>query len=304
MISAIQVENLSKCYRIHSAVVDARQRSLREDLTEWAKAPFRLLRPRLSSQGWAPFWALRDVSLEIQPGEAVGIVGSNGAGKSTLLKVISGITRPTSGRVRLRGRVGSLLEIGTGFHPELTGRENIFVNGAILGMRRAEIRKKFERIVGFAEIDQFLDTPVKRYSSGMYVRLAFAIAAHLEPDILLLDEVLAVGDAAFQTRCLDKVNELANEEGRAVLFVSHSADAVRRFCPRSVLLDRGSLVASGPTEAILQRYQGIVSPPKPEPATDKPERNRPNGKINDAIYVREPAHPAADGTHLVSARRN
>jgi lipopolysaccharide transport system ATP-binding protein len=198
-------------------------------------------------------WALRDVSLEVEVGEAVGIIGRNGAGKTTLLKILSRITEPTKGRATLAGRVGSLLEVGTGFHPELTGRENVLLNGAILGMRRREINRKFDDIVGFAEVERFIDTPVKRYSSGMLVRLAFAVAAHLEPDILIVDEVLAVGDASFQKRSMGKMGEVATE-GRTVLFVSHNMAAVQALCKRAFLLDSGRLTAEGPVHHVLQEY--------------------------------------------------
>jgi lipopolysaccharide transport system ATP-binding protein len=200
------------------------------------------------------FWALKDVSFEVQEGDVLGIVGRNGAGKSTLLKVLSRITKPTVGRVTLRGRVASLLEVGTGFHPELTGRENIYLNGAILGMSRAEIRKKFDEIVAFAEIDRFLDTPVKRYSSGMYVRLAFAVAAHLEPEILIVDEVLAVGDADFQKKCLGKMSEVSRREGRTVLFVSHNMGVVTSLCPTAIWLEGGSIGERGPAREVISEY--------------------------------------------------
>ena len=200
-------------------------------------------------------WALRDISFDIAQGDIVGIVGSNGAGKSTLLKILSRITEPTTGHARICGRVGSLLEVGTGFHPELTGRENVFLNGAILGMTRAEIERNFDEIVGFAEVERFIDTPVKQYSSGMHMRLAFAVAAHLESEILIVDEVLAVGDAAFQRKCLSKMSDVARA-GRTVLFVSHNMDAVRRLCPRALLLEHGRLLAFDETEAIISRYLG------------------------------------------------
>jgi lipopolysaccharide transport system ATP-binding protein len=200
------------------------------------------------------FWALQDVSFDIHPGEVVGLIGRNGAGKSTLLKILSEITEPTAGEIRLRGRTASLLEVGTGFHPELSGRENIFLNGAILGMRRAEIVRKFDEIVAFAEVDSFLDTPVKRYSSGMYVRLAFAIAAHLEPEILIVDEVLAVGDHAFQQKCLGKMQDVARQEGRTVLFVSHNMAAVARLCQRAIQLEAGRIVAMGAADEVVRAY--------------------------------------------------
>lgn len=203
------------------------------------------------------FWALRDISFEIKRGDIVGIIGRNGAGKSTLLKILSRITEPTSGRVEIKGRIASLLEVGTGFHPELTGRENIMLNGAILGMRRAEIRKKFDAIVAFAEVEKFLDTPVKRYSSGMYVRLAFAIAAHLEPEILVVDEVLAVGDAEFQKRCLGKMQDVAGQ-GRTVLFVSHNMGVISTLCHKCLLLDKGSLEAFSDTSSVIRQYEQNV----------------------------------------------
>jgi lipopolysaccharide transport system ATP-binding protein len=199
------------------------------------------------------FWALQDVHFEVQRGDVVGIIGRNGAGKSTLLKILSRITEPTRGRVLISARVASLLEVGTGFHPELTGRENIYLNGAILGMTRADIRRKFDEIVAFAEVERFLDTPVKRYSSGMYVRLAFAVAAHIEPEVLVVDEVLAVGDAAFQKKCLGKMSDVA-KNGRTVLFVSHNMAAVEALCPRSIHLDTGRIVDDGPTSALIGRY--------------------------------------------------
>jgi lipopolysaccharide transport system ATP-binding protein len=211
-----------------------------------------------SSSGPAPgleeFWALRDVSFDVNPGDRVGIIGRNGAGKSTLLKILSRITEPTEGKVRLRGRVASLLEVGTGFHPELTGRENIFLNGAVLGMTKAEIRRKFDEIVDFAEVEKFLDTPVKRYSSGMYVRLAFAVAAHLEPEILVVDEVLAVGDASFQRKCLGKMEDVASQEGRTVLFVSHNMGAIQSLCRRAIWLDGGRIEQDGESETVINAY--------------------------------------------------
>jgi lipopolysaccharide transport system ATP-binding protein len=200
------------------------------------------------------FWALRDVSFEIQQGEVVGIIGRNGAGKSTLLKILSRIVDPTKGTARLKGRVASLLEVGTGFHPELTGRENIYLNGAILGMKRAEINQKFDQIVAFSEIEQFLDTPVKRYSSGMYVRLAFAVAAHLEPEILIIDEVLAVGDYAFQKKCLGKMHDVSASDGRTILFVSHNMSALTQLCEHGILLEDGHVKTTGPVKEVIQKY--------------------------------------------------
>jgi lipopolysaccharide transport system ATP-binding protein len=200
------------------------------------------------------FWALRDVSFEIREGEAVGIVGSNGAGKSTLLKILSRVTAPTGGRARIQGRMGTILEVGTGFHPELTGRENIFLSGSILGMRKHEIDRKLDEIIDFAGVERFIDTPVKRYSSGMYVRLAFAVAAHLDPDILIVDEVLAVGDVGFQNKCLAKMDGSIHREGRTIIFVSHNMQAIRSLCTRAMLLDRGLLVADGPVSEVLSQY--------------------------------------------------
>jgi lipopolysaccharide transport system ATP-binding protein len=252
MTHAIRVENVSKRYPLrHTAGSSASYRTLREELTGLAGAPFRWFRERKQTTG--EFWALKDVSLELQPGEVLGLIGRNGAGKSTLLKIISEITRPTTGRVRVCGRVGCLLEVGTGFHQELTGRENIFLSGAILGMRRSEIRRKFDEIVAFAETEQFLDTPVKRYSSGMYMKLAFAIAAHLEPEILLVDEVLAVGDAAFQKKCLGKMGEVA-EHGRTVIFVSHTMSAVSRLCRTGVVLAKGRVAFAGPAADAIDYF--------------------------------------------------
>lgn len=241
---AIRVEKLSKSYTI---VHDDRRP------TNLAEAVGRRLRRPLYRTPTETFWALRDVSFEVGRGEVVGIIGRNGAGKSTLLKVLSRITEPTGGRVELFGRVGSLLEVGTGFHPELTGRENIFLNGAILGMTHPEIRKQFDAIVGFAGVEPFLDTPVKRYSSGMYVRLAFAVAAHLEPEVLVVDEVLSVGDAQFQKKCLGKMREVA-EGGRTVLFVSHHMAMIRKLCRRSLMLGDGRLIAQGETDDVVNKY--------------------------------------------------
>jgi len=217
--------------------------------------------PRIKSNHGAPnyIWSLRNVSFDVAHGEIIGIIGRNGAGKSTLLKIISGITEPTEGRIDIYGRIGSLLEVGTGFHPELTGRENIFLNGAILGMKKREIERKFDEIVNFSGIDRFLDTPVKFYSSGMRVRLGFSIAAHLEPEILLLDEVLAVGDAAFQKKCLGKIDNIASSEGRTVLFISHDLAAIQSLCQRTILLEDGRVAADGPTKEIVDQYLSTMS---------------------------------------------
>ena len=252
----IVAEGLGKQYSIGKKTA---YKTLRESLMSAVKASAHLFRKR---NGAETIWALKDVSFEVNEGDVLGIIGRNGAGKSTLLKILSSITEPTEGEVRLRGRVGSLLEVGTGFHPELTGRENIFLNGAILGMRKNEIQMKFDEIVAFAEIDKFLDTPVKRYSSGMYVRLAFAVAAHLEPEIMVVDEVLAVGDAQFQKKCLGKMEDVSKKEGRTVLFVSHNMATISSLCNTALLLDQGRLIASGKTSDIVLAYysQGIASP--------------------------------------------
>lgn len=209
--------------------------------------------------GASEFWALNDVTFDIPENQAVGIIGSNGAGKSTLLKILSRVTSPTSGRARLRGRIGTILEVGTGFHPELTGRENIYLSGTILGMTRAEINRRFDEIVEFAGVNKFVDTPVKRYSSGMYVRLAFAVAAHLEPDILIVDEVLAVGDVGFQKKCLAKMDDSVHQDGRTIVFVSHNVQAIRTLCSRAILLDGGKLIADGPVSDVLARYSAEQS---------------------------------------------
>jgi lipopolysaccharide transport system ATP-binding protein len=251
---AVRIENLGKYYQLGKAQV--RHNTLRDALVDGLYAPLRWLQRRgraLPASADEGLWAIRDVSFEVKRGEAVGIIGRNGAGKSTLLKLLSRITDPTEGQAHVYGRVGSLLEVGTGFHPELTGRDNIFLNGAILGMRRAEIARKFDEIVAFAEIEKFLDTPVKHYSSGMYVRLAFAVAAHLEPEILVVDEILSVGDLAFQKKCLGKMEDVAHG-GRTILFVSHNMNAVQRLCNTCVMLDHGQLVARGTTSEVVARY--------------------------------------------------
>lgn len=251
---AIKVEHLGKQYSLGGQQTP--YSTFREALVNTANAPLRWLKgERKVKQN--KFWALDDVSFEVNHGDAVGIIGRNGAGKSTLLKVLSRITSPTRGRVDLYGRVGTLLEVGTGFHPELTGRENIYLNGAILGMTRAEIQRKFDEIVAFSEIERFLDTPVKHYSSGMYVRLAFAVAAHLEPEILVVDEVLAVGDAAFQKKCLGKMGEVSHE-GRTVLFVSHNMGAIKRLCSKTMYINKGMILFNGETRQAIQEYQGNI----------------------------------------------
>jgi lipopolysaccharide transport system ATP-binding protein len=250
---AIRVEGLGKSYSIaHQRQGGEGYKTLQEDLRAAVRWPLARLRGERSA-GREPFWALKDVSFEVKHGEVLGIIGRNGAGKSTLLKVLSRITEPTAGYADVYGRVGSLLEVGTGFHPELTGRENIYLNGAILGMTRREIARKFDAIVAFAEVEQFLDTPVKRYSSGMYMRLAFAVAAHLEPEILIVDEVLAVGDAAFQKKCLDKMQDVGRQ-GRTVLFVSHDMSAITRLCERGILLDEGRILEHGARHHVVSAY--------------------------------------------------
>jgi lipopolysaccharide transport system ATP-binding protein len=239
---AIRVEGLGKQYRLGGP--RERYDTLRDQIRKWSSLRG-LLRRATRAEHRPPFWALKDVSFEVEPGEVVGIIGRNGAGKSTLLKILSRITEPTEGAADIHGRVGSLLEVGTGFHPELTGRENVYLNGAILGMRRAEIGRKFDEIVAFAEVEKFIDTPVKHYSSGMYMRLAFAVAAHLEPEILIVDEVLAVGDAEFQKKCLGKMGDVA-KSGRTVLFVSHNMQTIANLCQLCICLkDGGSCRANG-----------------------------------------------------------
>jgi lipopolysaccharide transport system ATP-binding protein len=247
----IKADNLGKRYELGTR--DAAYSTVREALIGAVRAPLRMLRRGGGRNGAQTVWALKDVSFEINPGEVVGIIGRNGAGKSTLLKLLSRITEPTTGRAEIFGRVGSLLEVGTGFHPELSGRENIFLNGSILGMSREEITNKFDEIVAFAEVEKFLDTPVKRYSSGMYVRLAFSVAAHLEPEILVVDEVLAVGDFAFQQKCLNKMHDVS-ARGRTVLFVSHNMGAISRLCQRCILLEQGRVLDIGQTASVVQTY--------------------------------------------------
>jgi len=262
----IKVQQLAKQYRIGAS--QGSYQTLRDSIAEAVKAPFRQKR----NGEELTIWALKDVNFEIAVGEVVGIIGPNGAGKSTLLKILSRITEPTIGRVELYGRVGSLLEVGTGFHPELTGRENITLNGVILGMGRKEIRRKFDEIVSFAEVEKFIDTPVKHYSSGMYLRLAFAVAAHLEPEILMVDEVLAVGDARFQRKCLDKMQDVGNQ-GHTILFVSHSMSAITRLCPRTILLDRGRVLSDGPSHEVASDYLSELAE---------------DGEVHDVMDIRKP----------------
>jgi lipopolysaccharide transport system ATP-binding protein len=251
--TAIRVSRLGKKYRLGGP--QESYHTLRDAIVSSVKAPLKAFHRSPLNEG---FWALKDLSFDVEQGEVVGIIGRNGAGKSTLLKILSRITTPTEGTVELHGRVGSLLEVGTGFHPEMTGRENIFLNGSILGMKRVEIEEKFDAIVKFSEIEKFLDTPVKRYSSGMYVRLAFAVAAHLEPEILVVDEVLAVGDAAFQKKCLGKMGEVA-QEGRTVLFVSHNMTAIKALCERCILLEEGRIRFDGEASGAVDQYLNKLS---------------------------------------------
>jgi lipopolysaccharide transport system ATP-binding protein len=256
----ISVKNIGKKYNITHQ--QGGYIALRDVLANILKSPFKFIEQKSKEvAGIAKreeFWALRDINFEVKKGEVVGIIGHNGAGKSTLLKILSKITPPTEGEIKINGRVGSLLEVGTGFHPELSGRENIFLNGAILGMTKKEIVKKFDEIIAFAGIEKFLDTPVKHYSSGMYVRLAFSVAAHMDPDILIIDEVLAVGDAEFQKKCLGKMNDITQKEGRTILFVSHNLSAIKSLCPKTILLEGGKIKKIDSTDIVLREYSNIV----------------------------------------------
>ena len=303
MQPAVRVNGLSKQYRLGSQSSDGYP-TLRDVIASAASAPLRAIRRLAGQEAEAPkparhFWALKDVSFEVEPGEAIGIIGRNGAGKSTLLKILSRVVEPTEGFCQLRGRLGSLLEVGTGFHPELTGRENVFLNGSILGMARREILRKFDEIVAFAEIEQFLDTPVKRYSSGMFVRLAFAVAAHLEPEILIVDEVLAVGDANFQRKCLGKMKDVAGH-GRTILFVSHDMAAMRRLCRRTILLEKGNVVASGLTEDVVPLYLGNeTSLMRPGVTRDLTTASRACGS-GDARFTSAVCYGSQNGNPLVT----
>jgi lipopolysaccharide transport system ATP-binding protein len=294
---AIRVQGLSKKYEI--MVGKHRHDTLRDQISDTMKSLFQRNGRRHGRR--ESFWALKKVSFEVEPGEVLGIIGRNGAGKSTLLKILSRITKPTQGSAEIRGRVGSLLEVGTGFHPELTGRENIYLNGAILGMKKAEIDQKFDEIVDFSGVETFVDTPVKRYSSGMHVRLAFAVAAHLDPEILIVDEVLAVGDAQFQKKCLNKMEDVGHQ-GRTILFVSHSMPAITRLCNRAILLDSGAVQKDGPSDKVVSTYlasglgttasrewQDPAKAPRGEVARLCSVRVRTeDGQITDAVDIRRP----------------
>ena len=309
--TAIRAESLGKLYRIGATGGVYRYRLLGEELAQKVRRRGRDAGAARAGTNRGTFWALRNVSFEVGEGEVVGIIGRNGAGKSTLLKILSRITAPTEGHVRIRGRVGSLLEVGTGFHPELSGRENIFLSGAVLGMRRAEIVRQLDKIVDFAGIERFIDTPIKRYSTGMYLRLAFAVAAHLETDILLVDEVLAVGDAEFQKKCLGRMAEIG-ATGRTVLFVSHSMPSLLRLCPRLILLDHGGVVADGPAAEVVRTYleSGLASAaertwtsPREAPGDDvarlKAVRVRdPQGAVTEELDIRRPLEVEVEYWHL------
>lgn len=294
----IKVENLSKRYELGGE--QKPYSTLRESLSEMAGKSLKVFKRGREEK--SSFWALQNVNFEVLPGEVVGIVGRNGAGKSTLLKILSRITEPTAGRIELYGRVGSLLEVGTGFHPELTGRENIFLNGAILGMRREEIARKFDEIVDFAEVEQFLDTPVKRYSSGMYTRLAFAVAANLEPEVLIVDEVLAVGDSEFQKKCLGKMSQVASR-GRTVLFVSHNMVAVKNLCSRALYLQKGALLLDDKVETVVNNYleTGIESASERDWAADEMAGNDKIKIKRVAIYSenKSPSDPILTNENVV-----
>lgn len=283
MKNAISIEGLSKRYLLNHN--SGKHQTLRETITNTIRNPFQRNSDRNLPK--EEFWALRDVSFNVKPGERVGIIGRNGAGKSTLLKVLSRITAPTSGRIHINGRISSLLEVGTGFHPELTGRENIFLNGAILGMSRTEIKNKFDEIVAFAEVEKFLDTPVKHYSSGMYVRLAFSVAAHLEPEILIVDEVLAVGDAQFQKKCIGKM-ESVGKEGRTVLFVSHNIGMIKTLCNTAVLLDGGQVAMTGDVEKVTNQYFEFQKALKPSTNIFTSDCGR--FKLNAPYWVNNSGH--------------
>lgn len=313
MKSIIRAHNISKRYSIGTR--EASHQTLRDALAGVMTNPFARRRGAAAANG-ETIWALKDINFEIQAGEVVGLIGHNGAGKSTLLKILSRITEPTTGRIDLYGRIVSLLEVGTGFHPELTGRENVFLNGAVLGMKREETARKFDEIVAFAEIEKFLDTPVKHYSSGMYTRLAFSVAAHLEPEILIIDEVLAVGDTAFQRKCMDKMQNVG-EQGHTILFVSHNMHAIARLCPRSIMLRDGCIVQDGPTHRVISGYLNTDTEttasrewPDPESAPgDQTARLRAvrvrmeDDEVVDLVDIRKPVIIEIEYDVLKSGRR-
>lgn len=285
----IKAENVSKQYHIGTA--ESASKSLREVLSETIRDPRKPFR-NLRRSDAETIWALKDINFEVQPGEVYGFIGPNGAGKSTLLKILSRITEPTTGRVDIYGQVGSLLEVGTGFHPELTGRENIFLNGAILGMRRGEIERKFDEIVAFSEVEKFIDTPVKYYSSGMYMRLAFSIAAHFEPEVLIVDEVLAVGDAQFQKKCLGKIGQVA-KQGRTILFVSHNMIAVQSLCEQVMWLNSGRIVEAGPANQVVRNY--FKSAAAPDQITEESWEDPSSAPGNEIVRIRRIRVRPADG---------
>jgi lipopolysaccharide transport system ATP-binding protein len=283
--AVISGRDVSKAYRLGLA---QSRMDFRETCMQMLRTPMKRLRKFNEdwSTGEDTFWALKDVNFDVEPGEVLGLIGRNGAGKSTLLKVLSRITEPTTGEVRMRGRVSSLLEVGTGFHPELTGRENIYLNGAILGMKRAEIKKKFEQIVEFSEVSKFLDTPVKRYSSGMYVRLAFSVAAHLDPEIMIVDEVLAVGDAAFQKKCLGKMNEVVKTGGRTIVFVSHSMDAIASLCTNVIMMNKGIASEKMSVDEGIKQYLGMVNDMQNIPLAERPRtQNKPRPPVFTGLNI-------------------
>ncbi len=300
---AISVRNLSKCYQLgaigrHTLVEEAefwwhrlRGRDPRQHMTKLGHSRTEARRVSNEQKGANEFWALKEATFDVQPGEVIGIIGHNGAGKSTLLKILTRITEPTSGEAFINGRVASLLEVGTGFHPELTGRENIYMNGTILGMRKKEIDAKFDEIVAFSELEKFIDTPVKRYSSGMYVRLAFAVAAHLEPEILLVDEVLAVGDASFQKKCLGKMDEVA-AAGRTVMFVSHNMAAIRNLCPKTILVVAGNTIGPLDTSEAMHRYLGGTSNATEQ--WNNPMANEPGRRTFERIVILQRGTPSRE----------
>lgn len=293
MSPIITIKNIGKKYNINHR--RGGYVTLRDVLTNVLKSPLKFLKQKakniIGADTKEEFWALKDTSFEVKRGEIIGIIGRNGAGKSTLLKILTGITPPTEGEIMLHGKVASLLEIGTGFHPELTGRENIFLNGAILGMVKKEIVKKFDEIVAFAEVERFLDTPVKYYSSGMYVRLAFSVAAHMEPDILLVDEVLAVGDAEFQKKCLGKMEEVTKQSGRTILFVSHNMSAIEKLCHRCVLLKEGKVLKIGDTKSVIDYY--LNSEKNFNSSIEFPKKNNENGQITKISFLDKDSKPNA-----------